>query len=176
MSERAKAFSRYVVCIFLPKFGSYYLKDYKPREFEKMKSFIYNSHRYNVNKDYVFYLHGWAPWFDYNPWNVYRQFYNRLWTWYNATGIIFFREPPDFKNWDFRAGREIPSEPLGPMVIKEKWTPALIKQVDLSPLEQIYNSNIKYGHLKLDWKIILVIFAVLIVILLLVTGRFPGVH
>jgi hypothetical protein len=163
--ERLKPFTHYVVVIELPD-ELFFLRSWNAAKFEKIRSFNHNGHRYRVDKESIFRLHGWCPWLKDNAWNAWRKAYNFLYTWWHSTGLIVYKErlqtPIELLN-----GQDPISWPSKP----EKWTPPLVQAVNLSKLEEKYNKHLNYGSFKFDWKIVVIVGVVAVIALLFLTGR-----
>lgn len=146
--------------------GGYWLRWYDVEGFDRLKTFTYNGRKYNINRESLFFLHGWCPWLKDNVWNPWRQVYNMVYRWWYATGLLVYEEPLDELH-----GVEKAIEPITWPEAKEKWTPALVQAVNLSRLEQKYNKHVTYGGFKMDWKVVLIVGFAMVLVLLFLTGR-----
>ena len=136
------------------------------KELSRLKAISYNNHKYGIDRNSVFTLHGWYPFLKENRWNAWRQVYNMFYRYFIATGLLYYEEPEDPLH-----GVELPVPPMTWNVAQEKWTPGLVQAVNLSRLEQRYNKHINFGAFAISWKVALVIGVVVIVALLIFTGR-----
>ena len=125
-----------------------------------------HGHKYDIDRNSVFTLHGWYPFLKENRWNAWRQVYNMFYRYFIATGLLYYEEPEDPLH-----GVELPIPPMTWNVAQEKWTPGLVQAVNLSRLEQRYNKHINFGSFTMSWKVALILGVVAIVALLFLTGR-----
>ena len=163
--ERIKEFKHYVLMVLLSK-GGYWLRDMSPEELGRLKTFPVNGHKYGVDRNFVFTLHGWYPWLKENRWNAWRQVWNMIYRYFIPTGLLYYEEPEDPLH-----GVELPIPPMTWSIMQEKWTPALVQAVNLSKLEERYTKRLNFGNFKMDWKVMLIIGVVAVVLLLVLTGR-----
>jgi hypothetical protein len=162
-----KDFKHYVVLVNLSK-GGYWMRVMNAAGLDRLKTIACNGHKYEVNRKYVFALHGWYPFLKENRWNAWRQVYNMIYRYFIATGLLYYEEPEDPLH-----GVEKPVPPMTWNLAQEKWTPGLVQAVNLSHLEERYNKHINFGTFTISWKVALIIGVVVIVALLIYTGRIP---
>lgn len=163
--ERIKQFRHYVIIVALAT-GGYWMRDMSTKDLERLKSIQCNGHKYAVERNSVFTLHGWYPWLTENRWNAWRQVYNMIYRWWNACGLLYYEEPKDRLH-----GVEKAVPPTTWSVTKEKWTPGLVQAVNLSRLEERYNKHVNFGNFIFSWKIALVLGIVVLIALMVLTGR-----
>jgi hypothetical protein len=131
-----------------------------------------NGHIYRVDRNSVFTLHGWYPFLKENRWNAWRQVYNMFYRYFVATGLLYYEELKESKkSKDPVEAIEPPILPMTWSVAQEKWSPGLVQAVNLSRLEERYNKHINFGSFAMSWKMALVIGVVVIIALLIFTGR-----
>lgn len=139
--------------------------------FNSLKTITCNGHQYRVDKEAVFSLHGWYPWLKENPWNAWRQVYNMIYRWWHSTGLLVYREPGDQTEAEKADEALYGIAPVAWPTVREKWTPALVRAVNLSRLEERYNRQVNYGGMAFDWKIVAVVGLIAVFVLLYLTGR-----
>jgi hypothetical protein len=163
--ERIKEFKHYVVIIALVN-GAYLIRDYTAERMDELVSISKYGHRYELDRKTALTLHGWYPWLKENRWNAWRQVYNMLYRYFVPCALLYYEEPATIdKNKSIL--------PMTWSIKEEKWTPALVQAVNLSVLEERYTKRLNFGNLKMNWKIMLIIGVVAVVLLLLLTGRLP---
>ena len=163
--ERIKEFKHYVVIVSLFN-GGYWIRDMTSEALARLKTLTVHGHKYAIDRNSVFTLHGWYSWLKENRWNAWRQVYNMVYRYFIPCGLLYYEEPEDPLH-----GVELPIPPMMWSIKQEKWTPALVQAVNLSKLEERYTKRLNFGNFKMDWKIMLIIGVVAVVLLLILTGR-----
>jgi hypothetical protein len=161
--ERVKEFKHYVVIVALVT-GTYWIRDYTAERMDRLVSVSKYGHKYEIDRKAVLTLHGWYPWLKENRWNAWRQVYNMIYRYFVPCGLLYYEDPAVINP-------ETPILPMAWSIQEEKWTPALVQAVNLSKLEERYTKRLNFGTFKLDWKIVLIIGIVAVILLLFLTGR-----
>lgn len=84
LPEMLRPYDHYIILLLLNKLSEdrehrvYKIWHLSPEEFNRLKTFVYNGHKYAVDRRYLMRLHGWCPWLTYNPWSPWRSLYNKL--------------------------------------------------------------------------------------------------
>lgn len=168
--ERMKEFKHFLVVIGLTK-GGYLMRHYPASKFKKLRSIVYQDVEYLFEKSSVFTLHGWYPWLSENRWNAWRQVYNMAYRYWNPAAMVYFEEKPRAPAGQARTT----VYPASWVVSNEKWTPALVQAVNVSKREEQYNRGLKpaFNTFHMSISTVIIIGVVVIVALLIVTGRLP---
>lgn len=166
--EKVKEFQHYVVIVKFQNDG-YWLRDYTKEKLEKLVAVRYDKCRYVIDKSSSFSLHGWYPWLKENRWNAWRNVYNMLYRYFIPCGLLYYEEPKTTTE----AMQSV--SPASWIIGTEKWTPTLVQAVNLSKRESDYNKRLRpaFSNFPMNWKVMLIIGIVVIVALLIITGRLP---
>lgn len=134
-------------------------------------NFKHRGHRYHFDKEYSYLVHDLG---SIRYW-LFPDFMQR------DKRIVIYREPKDYKDWDFKQGEETPVEPLTVPVqtniIEE--SPLILKGVTRSPLLHRYRAKQKFGKWAVPpWQLMLIIGIVVVIVLLVMTKTIaiPGVN